>query len=253
MIQNINQVLYSSPQTINNKPHTMPKLFFKGQLNKDVFVRSSAINFEGKKEREMADKTISYYDQNAVDYCQTTQNLKGMDEVYKPFLELLPPGAKILDAGCGSGRDSKNFIDNGYKVTAFDASKELAKEASKFLGQDVLPLKFNEISFKDEFDGVWACASLLHVPKDDFEDSLGHLVDSLKDGGVLYASVKQGEGESVDSKGRFFSYYTEDEIKDIVNKRGDLQIEKTWINGDTLNRQGTIWMNLLLRKVPKAE
>src|SRR5437879_4481189 len=105
-----------------------------------------------------------YYSIHATDFVETTSTLD-LAHLYKPFLAELAPGARILDAGCGSGRDAKAFLTRGYRVTAFDASPQMAANTSSLTGQECKILSFQQMKFRDEFDGIWACASLLHVPK----------------------------------------------------------------------------------------
>ena len=110
----------------------------------------------------MADSTIRYYNENARAYFDSTVALD-MGKLYGPFLKHLRPGSKVLDAGCGSGRDSLFFKNQGFQVTAFDASKEMVKLASELLDQKVLLMSFEDLSLTEQYDGIWACASLLHV------------------------------------------------------------------------------------------
>lgn len=227
-----------------NISNIQPQLKFKGHLQSDMFVKSlNTTAFKGKT----VDKSIDYYDKNAETYFETTKNVD-MEKQYSAFLKLLPSDAKILDAGCGSGRDSKNFINKGYSVTAIDGSAELAKKASSFIGQEVLPLKFNQLEFKKEFDGVWACASLVHIPKNEFDASFTPLVDSLKEGGYLYTCMKLGKGESEDNKGRPFSYYSWDELEAAISRQPDLKIVKMFSSDDKLKRADTGWVNIIAQK-----
>ena len=152
--------------------------------------------------RQELETTIAFYDEK---YAESTAHLD-MQQFYDRFEKYLPEGASVLDAGCGSGRDSKHFIEKGYTVTAFDASETMCECASKMTGLEVRKLTFQEMDYKDCFDGIWACASLLHVPENELSIVLSKLFLSLRDGGVLYASWKCGEAERVeDSSGRFFS------------------------------------------------
>ena len=141
----------------------------------------------------MIDKNIEYYNNNADSFFEGSVNAD-MSGVRNGFLKYVPDGGKILDAGCGSGRDSKAFLSEGYDVVAFDASKEMCKRASEYIGREVLNMRFEDISFDKEFDGIWACASLLHVPSDDLPDVLQRMKKALKSGGAIYASFKYGEG-----------------------------------------------------------
>lgn len=181
--------------------------------------------------------TVGWYNRNAQNYFDETIG-RSMEDYYPKFLKYLSQGADILDAGCGSGRDSKAFIDKGYKVTAFDASSEMTKLASRATGLDVITATFENFKSNKLFDGIWACTSLLHVPKKDFENSLSNLTDHLNLGGVLFAYLKEGQNEEVDSKGRFFSYFKVDELKQIFAKKKDVElvnisdINNTFRSGD---------------------
>lgn len=108
--------------------------------------------------------TIEFYNKYAEEFYNATVSAN-MSETCNKFLKHVAPGGKILDAGCGSGRDSLYFIKRGYEVVSFDASEEMVRLSGELTGQQTLLMKFEDIDFKDEFDGIWACASLLHVPK----------------------------------------------------------------------------------------
>jgi SAM-dependent methyltransferase len=191
--------------------------------------------------------TISWYDANAHSFRERTQDLQ-VDSLYEPFLALLPPGARILDAGCGSGRDGKAFLDLGYDVTAFDASEAMAAFASEHIGRPVLHLRFDEVSFEEQFDGVWACATLLHLPRHEMGVALANLTRALVPGGVLYASLKHGEGEKV-VDGRHFTYYTEESLRDVLREQPDLREIKLWRTEDSRPEcAGSFWLSALLRK-----
>src|SRR5438309_10878337 len=113
--------------------------------------------------------TLIFYREHASDFVESTATLD-LGELYKPFLDHLRPGVHILDAGCGSGRDTKAFLDRGFVVTAIDASPEMARATTALTHQPCQVLPFQEMDFHEEFDGIWACAALLHVPKDEMPD-----------------------------------------------------------------------------------
>ena len=163
-------------------------------------------------------QTISYYDKNAEEFCKNTIDAD-MSFCRDKFLKYLSAGASILDAGCGSGRDSVAFKQLGYHVTAMDASPEICKEAEKVLGQKVFCMSFEEIDDENMYDGIWACASLLHVPKERMTEVLYRLKCALKDGGILYASFKYGEEEKVVNE-RLFSYYNEQSLRKLMRENG---------------------------------
>src|SRR5439155_961832 len=136
-----------------------------------------------------------------------------LNELYEPFLKELAPNAHILDAGCGSGRDSKAFLDHGFIVTAIDASPQMAHAASTLTNQPCKVLSFQEMDFREEFNGIWACASILHVPKAEMPDVMKRFVTGLKPGGIFYISLKEGEGERIAEDGRFFNYYSAESFR----------------------------------------
>ncbi|HBP24989.1 MAG TPA: SAM-dependent methyltransferase, partial [Oribacterium sp.] len=146
----------------------------------------------------MKNKTITYYDDPRNAYADLTVHAD-MSAIYARFQKYLTPGAAVLDAGCGSGRDSLHFMKMGYAVTAIDASKEMCAYASKLLQQDVRQLTFQELDYKEDFSGIWACASLLHVPERQQAEVLQRLIHALTPGGVLYASWKYGETERTEA------------------------------------------------------
>jgi SAM-dependent methyltransferase len=116
--------------------------------------------------------TIAYYDKNGQEFAERTQHLDA-STLYQPFLGLVPENGHLLDAGCDSGRDTRAFLERGYKVTAIDASETMVTLATRYTGQPVLKMRFKELSFCEVFDGIWACASLLHVPRHELECPLG--------------------------------------------------------------------------------
>ena len=172
-----------------------------------------------------------------------------MSKLYNEFLNNIPKGGTILDLGCGSGRDSKAFVDKGYKVTAVDGSKELAQSASKLIGRDVLVSKFEDLSLIDKFDGIWACASLLHVNKRDILDVIKNVSSNLNNNGIFYMSFKYGEDEYIDEKGRYFNCYTEETFNELINKVEGLKIMKVYKTIDIVPGRGDIvWLNILCVK-----
>lgn len=189
----------------------------------------------------------NYYDENAKEFFDGTVNVD-MTPNYKDFLKQIPKNGHILDAGCGSGRDSYMFKKYGYKVTAFDASIEMCKLASNHINQEVLHMLFQEIEFENEFDGIWASSSLLHVPSNEMEMVLTKLKNSLKENGVLHASFKYGDFEG-ERNGRFFNDYNEETAEKLF-KSIDFKIIKTWITFDVRkNREDEKWLNILVSKI----
>lgn len=196
----------------------------------------------------MKNNTLDFYNNNSKTYIETTFTID-MSKLYKEFLNNIPKGGTILDLGCGSGRDSKAFIDKGYKITAVDGSKELAQSASKLIGQEVLVSKFEELSLIDKFHGIWACASLLHVNKKDILNVIKNVSSNLNDNGIFYMSFKYGEDEYIDEKGRYFNCYTEETFKELINKVEGLKIMKVYKTIDIVPGRGDItWLNAICVK-----
>lgn len=189
--------------------------------------------------------TLKYYDEHAEEFIARTVDVD-MSYVYEPFLALLPARGRILDAGCGSGRDVSEFARRGYQVTAFDGSAELARLATQRTGFPILHLAFDAVAWHREFDGVWACASLLHLPHHELPDALGRLVRALKPGGVLFASIKAGAHEG-EREGRWFTDTSSDRMRSLLASAG-LQVERVWETDDARpDRVGTRWVNALAR------
>lgn len=196
----------------------------------------------------MKNNTLDFYNNNSKTYIETTLTID-MSNLYKEFLNNIPKAGNILDLGCGSGRDSKSFIDKGYKITAVDGSKELAQSASKLIGQEVLVSKFEDLSLIDKFHGIWACASLLHVNKKDILDVIKNVSSNLNDNGIFYMSFKYGEDEYIDEKGRYFNCYTEETFKELINKVEGLKIMKVYKTIDIVPGRGDItWLNAICVK-----
>ena len=192
-------------------------------------------------------ETLSYYDQHADAFIAGTRNAD-MSEQYRFFLKHLSPGCKILDLGCGSGRDSARFSSLGFDVTVVDGSAELCKRVKEHYGMEALCIKFEELSFISRFDAVWACASLLHVKKADMPHILSKVSAALKPGGILYASFKYGSEECI-RNGRFFNSYTEQDIGTLLTAENKLTLLDYRITDDVRpDRPGEQWLNLIAKK-----
>lgn len=192
-------------------------------------------------------QTIDYYNKNANDYASSTMHAD-MNETQNRFLSYLNPGAHILDIGCGSGRDSKCFIDRGFKVTAMDGSSSLCSIAKSIIGQEVICKTFDQIDYLNEFDAAWACASLLHVKKDEMISVLKKVSDSLKPNGVFYVSYKYGT-EQRESGERVFSDYTENDIPNLFSGETKLICQDWWISTDVRpDRKNEKWLNIISKK-----
>lgn len=193
------------------------------------------------------DYTIDYYNQNAKNFIENTQNVD-MHLAQDKFLQLLDSQSSILDFGCGSGRDTKYFLEKGYHVTATDGSAELCKLASAFTGIEVKEMLFQELDDINKYDGIWACSSILHLPKKELFLVLRKMCIALKSAGVIYSSFKYGDFEG-ERNGRYFTDFTEDTFRDFIKDIPELTIEDHWITSDVRPGRGNEkWLNLIIRK-----
>lgn len=193
------------------------------------------------------DKTLKYYNENAQSFASGTVSVK-FTEVQDKFLEKLNPDAYILDFGCGAGRDTKYFLSRGYQVDAVDGSEQLCRIASEYTGIKVRQMLFQELDEKEKYDGIWACASILHLPKKQLREVLENMYAALKSEGWIYISFKYGEFEG-ERNGRYFTDFTTDTFKEFIHDMHGLKIEEHWITGDVRPGRGEEkWLNLLLQK-----
>lgn len=196
----------------------------------------------------MGSETLNYYNTNAHSFVSSTLSVD-FTQTQDKFLRLLPPTAFILDFGCGSGRDTKYFLDAGMHVDATDGSEELCRLASEYTGIPVQQMLFEELDAKAQYDGIWACSSILHLPKESLKDVLRKMIAALKENGIIYTSFKYGmfEGER---NGRFFTDFTEETFREFVADVDGIRIEEMWITGDVRPGRGDErWLNLILRKI----
>ncbi len=192
--------------------------------------------------------TSNYYLNNAKNYALESQNF-AVDNIHAPLISKLQPGAHILDLGCGSGRDSKAFIDAGFKVTAIDSCEPLTKLAAKHIGQPVHHLSFLELDYDREFDAIWACASLLHCPKSQMPHVLARVMKALKPGGIAFMSFKWGNDETVDDKGRFFNNYTKTSLHELLQQNAQVYVHRIWSETTPLRGSEQQWVSALVGAV----
>ena len=199
------------------------------------------------EEKFRENTTLKYYNENATIFSATTQ-IVDFSITQDKFLALLQPNAYILDFGCGSGRDTKYFLDRGYLVDAIDGSVELCRLASEYTGITVRNMLFQELNEKEKYDGIWACASILHLNKQEIQAVLRKMLAALKADGIIYTSFKYGDFEGM-RNGRYFTDFTEESFAALLNNTPLLTIEKQWITGDARQgREDEKWYNIILKR-----
>ncbi|QXM06449.1 class I SAM-dependent methyltransferase [Crassaminicella indica] len=191
--------------------------------------------------------TKNYYNKNARIFIENTIKAD-MTKIYQKFEKYLKKGDRILDLGCGSGRDSLYFMNKGYDVLAVDYSEELVKSASKLLNKEVIILDMREMDFYEEFDAIWACASILHINREDINNVIRNCERALKNGGIFYLSFKYGDKEEWRNE-RFFNYYNETSFKRLIDQFPYLNIIETWKTKDVRKgREDEFWLNMIIKK-----
>jgi superfamily II DNA or RNA helicase/HKD family nuclease/protein-L-isoaspartate O-methyltransferase/SOS-response transcriptional repressor LexA len=194
----------------------------------------------------MAD-TLTYYSLSASTYFDATVNLD-LSALYQRFLADLPAGALILDLGCGSGRDTKRFLQRGYQVHAIDACPELVELARNHTQHRIELLRFQDIVAESHYDAIWACASLLHVPRLELPPLLSQLWQALKPGGRAYLSFKSGDDERKEGL-RHYTDVTESGLRQLLTKLSPFE-SNVWTSVDLRPNSTTQWTNALVTKTP---
>ncbi|HWD66838.1 MAG TPA: class I SAM-dependent methyltransferase [Caulobacteraceae bacterium] len=202
-----------------------------------------------------ATSSIGWYDANAEDFAERSFG-PGMADDHARFLAHMPSAGVVLDAGCGAGRDALAFLRAGRQVVAYDGSAGLARLASRNPGLDVLHMTHADIGWEAEFDGVWACASLLHLPRAELPAAFGHIARALKAGGVFYSSFKERTfREGTDQRfanGRWFTDLTQPILRDLLVGAG-LAVIECWRSADNrVGREGEWWVAALAQKPAAA-
>lgn len=193
-------------------------------------------------------KTLSYYNTNTSSFVESTQSVQ-ITEAWSRFTANLPSSSIILDFGCGSGRDTKYFLEHGYQVEAIDGSEELCKVASAYTGITVKKQLFTELSEVQKYDAVWACSSILHASSDELVIIMKKIWTALKDDGLFYTSFKYGTFEG-ERNGRYFTDMTEESLSVLLTKVTGFNIEEQWITSDVRpGREEEKWLNVILRKI----
>lgn len=191
--------------------------------------------------------TLTYYNQNAQAFIAATASVD-FTATQTRFTVYLSQGATILDFGCGSGRDTKYFLSQGFQVEAIDGSEELCKLATEYTGVHVKHMLFQELDSVEQYDGIWACSSILHLPLEELEPVLKKMARALKPQGIIYTSFKYGNFAG-ERNGRYFTDMTETSFAVLMRDIATLEIEEQWITSDVRPGRGEEkWLNVILRK-----
>jgi len=201
--------------------------------------------------------TLLYYENNAKDLSQRYESAK-MDNIYALLLNTFPSNAYLLEIGCGSGRDASFMQQNGYDVLATDGSKEMMTEAKRAhpeladnfkmiqLPSDLLTLRENY------FDGVYSIATLMHLGKEEIEQSIASVAKILKSGGrfLFSVSIERDDIDETgkDEKGRHFTTMSESEWV-LLCEKYRFVLKQSVVNGDGLDRDGIVWLTCVMEKI----
>ena len=175
--------------------------------------------------------TLETYNTTAKQWSEKHATVDFWEQEMEIFRKLLPSG-KILEIGSGGGRDARELIALGYAYVGTDISTgliEMAKKANShvtFLAQSVYDLDFPEGT---QFDGFWASAVLLHIPKTKINEALQQIRKFMRDGAVGFISLKQGDGERLEEDKRFFAYYSEKEFRKVL-QRNNFEVVQTTVH-----------------------
>jgi SAM-dependent methyltransferase len=200
--------------------------------------------------QESATTSIPWYDANAEDFVARTFG-PGMEGIRERFLAHVPSGGAVLDAGCGSGRDALAFKEAGYAASAFDGSARLVEMAARNTGLPVRHLTFAEMDWDAAFDGVWACATLLHLAPAELPVALANVRRALKPGGAFYCSFKEGAAQRF-KNGRHFTDMTLQSLRALIVAAG-FELLELWDGDDgRVDHAGERWVSAVSRR-PMAE
>ena len=200
------------------------------------------------KELKKSTETLLYYNTNTSSFIESTQSVQ-MTEAWNRFISKLSPASRILDFGCGSGRDTKYFLEKGFTIDATDGSSELCLAASKFTGITVKQVLFQDWKSEAKYNGIWACSSILHLTKTELKKVIGNIKDALLPAGIFYTSFKYGNFEG-ERNGRYFTDLTESSFAELINEVTGFEIVEEWITSDVRpGREEEKWLNVILRKI----
>lgn len=192
-------------------------------------------------------KTLDWYEKNAKEFFGETATTH-MQPVCDQFLSLMKPSGKVLDLGCGSGRDLKYFREQGFEAEGLDGSAELSRLAAEYSGCSVICCSLEDWEpAPDLYDGIWCCAVLHHLPVAEIARFFAEKLLCLRGGGVLYFCGKSRIEGARDTRGRWFSPFTE-ELARAWAESAELEVVDIWVSGDSQGREER-WVNCLARRI----
>ena len=192
-------------------------------------------------------KTVDYYNYNSEAFSKDTFDVSMMENQDR-FSSYIPEGGYILDFGCGSGRDTKYFLNKGFRVSAVDGSEKMCELACKNTGIEVKTLLFCELDDINTYDGIWACSSILHLSIDELSNVFRKMIRAIKPDGYIYTSFKYGEFQGYRGD-RYYTDFTEKSFNDFIKGIDSIQIIEEWTSSDVRpNRSNERWLNLILQK-----
>lgn len=202
--------------------------------------------------QSMKEKTIDFYNINAASYFNSTVGVD-MSDAYVRFTKFVKPQGIIMDIGAGSGRDIMYFMKSGFEVYGIDASEELCRLSTEYTGAIIKCQKIQDWIPNTQYDGVWANASLIHLPLEDVSLFIQRLPRILSETGVMYLSLKEGIREGIDEEGRYFNGLSVDYISSALSTVKELSILENWISEDVLARTNIKWRNIIIGKQRRNE
>lgn len=191
--------------------------------------------------------TIDYYNRNAAAYYTQTSTADVAENCIR-FAKYVRPHGSIVDIGCGSGRDIAWFREAGFKASGIDASAELCHLAREHTGAEIRCVRIQDWMPAEQYDGIWANASLLHLTPEEIQTFIARLPALLTQGGVAYLSFKSGIETGMDATGRYYTDMSQETLTEILAAVTGLEIVDQWESADALHRDTFTWLNVIVTR-----
>jgi 2-polyprenyl-3-methyl-5-hydroxy-6-metoxy-1,4-benzoquinol methylase len=186
-------------------------------------------------------ETLKVYAAKAQHYADITAS-EGEDRLLASFIAAMPTGGRVLDLGCGPGAAAHAMADAGLQTDAMDAVPEMVAMAARHPGVTAWTARFDDLNGEALYDGIWANFSLLHAPRADMPRHLRAIAQASKPGGVVHIALKTGSGERRDTLGRLYTYYTADELCQLLRDAGLTPGQTTTGSGKGLDGSISDWV-----------